>query len=190
MIFERKIKVIIIVEGIDRVGKTTLCNKLSKTLNIPIHKYNGIIPYKKMKNKQETDKTLGLIQLIEETKSDIIFDRCFLTDFVYGVLERGYNEKKAYKNMGLVFERLGSYSLIDNVFLVLVRSSNIGKSSKEDGRNLLAYSAMFDEACEIMLADKNLSNNICFTSVEYDGIDDLVNSLNVICEKEENNNGN
>ena len=177
---------IIIVEGIDRVGKTTLCNKLSKTLNIPIHKYNGIVPYGKMKNKQEPNAMLGLSQLVEETKTDIIFDRFHLTDYIYGVLERAYNEKKAYKNMKLIFERLGLYSLVDSVLLILVRPSNIKKSSKEDGRDLQLYSAMFDEAYEAAQADSNLSNSIVFTSVEYNGIDELVNSLNVIYGREKN----
>ena len=50
---------IIIVEGIDRVGKTTLCEKLNKELKIPIYKHkNNQFYYNLMDNKNETDKML------------------------------------------------------------------------------------------------------------------------------------
>ena len=117
---------IIIVEGIDRVGKTTLCNRLSEELNIPIHKYKGIIKYDKMKNKEETDKTLGLIQLLKETGSSIIFDRSYMSDYVYGVLQRNYKTSKANKNFELVNNALYDCNNSGNkVFVIIVNPVNL-----------------------------------------------------------------
>lgn len=134
---------IIIVEGIDRVGKSTLCKMLSDELNIPLHKYNGIVNYKDMKNIEETDKILSAINIIDETKSSIIFDRLNLTDYVYGVLERNYGIVAASRGLFLIDKKLSS---LDDVFLILVEPVNVEKSSKEHGKDLTAHKKMFDEA--------------------------------------------
>ena len=131
---------IIIVEGIDRVGKTTLCNKLSEEFGITIHKYKGIIKYNDMNNSEETDKTLGLIQLIKETNSDIIFDRTYFSDFVYGVLERNYDIDKAKHNFDMIDVVL---SEMEDVFLIYVLPTDIDSSSQQHGRDLLEYNDEF-----------------------------------------------
>lgn len=131
---------IIIVEGIDRVGKTTLCNKLSQKFNIPIHKYKGLIKYNKMDNTEETDKTLGLIQLLKETGSSIIFDRTYFSDFIYGMLERNYNIDIAVDNFRIVDDAI---SELDDVFLIQVLPVDVNKSSNEHGKNLAIYNNEF-----------------------------------------------
>ena len=42
------LEMIIIVEGIDRVGKTTLCHKLSDITGYQIYKYHGDVSYDKI----------------------------------------------------------------------------------------------------------------------------------------------
>ena len=86
---------LIIVEGIDRVGKTTLCNMLKDKLGFKIYKHkNNNFNYSKMDNDNETDKMLQLLDLYEQIGSDvnIVFDRFHWSDFVYGKIERNYNE--------------------------------------------------------------------------------------------------
>ena len=133
---------IIIVEGIDRVGKTTLCNRLSNEFNIPVHKYKGIVDYKNMKNIEETDKMLMAIQLLQETNSNIILDRFSFSDYVYGLIERDYATIPASKNLFLVDEAL---SKIDDVFLILVEPTDIERSSLEHGSDLSMHKKMFDD---------------------------------------------
>lgn len=133
---------IIIVEGIDRVGKTTLCNKLSGEFGIPIHKYKGIISYDKMSNAEETDKTLGLIQLLQETNADIIFDRSYLTDYVYGIIERKYDKLPALAHFYMIDEVLEN---MKDVFLIYVLPVDIKKSNYEHGKDLQKYDDMFYE---------------------------------------------
>lgn len=131
---------IIIVEGIDRVGKTTLCNMLNEEFNIPIHKYRGLIKYNKMDNTEETDKTLGLIQLLKETKSSIIFDRTYFSDFVYGMFERNYNIDIAVDNFRIVDDAIAE---LDDVFLIYVLPTDVNKSSDEHGKDLKMYDDEF-----------------------------------------------
>ena len=165
---------IIIVEGISRVGKTTLCNKLSKKLNIPIHKYKGIVPYDKMNNDEETDKTLGLIQLIKETNADIIFDRSYISDYVYGILQRDYDIANAFKNFKLVNDALYNYSLQGKVYIILVKSTDIKKSSLEHGKDLQEHEYLFCDAYNLI--DENLVKKIC---CDYNTIDVVVNIINL-----------
>jgi thymidylate kinase len=131
---------IIIVEGIDRVGKTTLCNMLNEEFDIPIHKYKGLIKYNKMDNTEETDKTLGLVQLLKETNSDIIFDRTFFSDYVYGLFERNYDVDVAIYNFKLIDKVL---SEMDDVFLIYVIPVDVQKSSNEHGKDLYEYNEEF-----------------------------------------------
>lgn len=131
---------IIIVEGIDRVGKSTLCKMIEKELKISVHKYNGIVPYNKMKNIEETDKILNSLQLVEELKGNIIFDRLYFTDYVYGILERNYDVIEASKN----FEKIDSkISNINDVFLIYVLPIDIEKSSIEHGKSLEKHNKLF-----------------------------------------------
>lgn len=131
---------IIIVEGIDRVGKTTLCDKLSEEFGIPIHKYKGLIKYNKMNNTEESDKTLGLIQLLKETNSSIIFDRTYFTDFVYGTIERNYDLDIAIDNFNIIDNTI---SKLSNVFLIHILPTDIEESSRQHGKDLTRYSKEF-----------------------------------------------
>ena len=163
---------IIIIEGVDRVGKTTLCNKLSRKFNIPIHKYKGIISYDNMHNDEETDKTLGLIQLIKETNANIIFDRSYISDYVYGILQRGYDIANAFKNFKLVNDALYNYSLQGKVYIILVKSTDIKKSSLEHGKDLQEHEYLFCDAYNLI--DENLVNKIC---CDYNTIDAVLNII-------------
>ena len=133
---------IVVVEGIDRVGKTTLCNKLKNEFNIPIHKYNGIINYSEMNNREETDKMLMTVQILQETNSDIILDRFNFSDYVYGITERDYGFVAASRWLTIIDEKLSS---LEDVFLILVEPTNLERSSKEHGKDLSLHKKLFDD---------------------------------------------
>lgn len=133
---------IIIVEGIDRVGKTTLCNKISEELNVPIYKHIGDFSYHRMDNDNETDKMLQIIEVCRLTDSSIIFDRFHLTDFVYGEIERNYNIDKATQNFKEIDDML---SKMEDVFLIEVLPTDIKRSSKEHGKDLSIYNDEFKQ---------------------------------------------
>jgi thymidylate kinase len=132
---------IIVVEGIDRVGKTTLCNCLSEKYKIKI--YHNDVNYMKlseMDNKNETDKTLKLISLCEQLGQDIIFDRLHWSDYVYGVTERGYDTKEAIKNKDIIDKKLNEIKSV----LIFVKPTDIEWSSKQHGKDLSGYEARFE----------------------------------------------
>lgn len=55
---------LIIVEGIDRVGKTTLCEMLSKSFGIKIFKHDSkLFKLDKMDNDNETDKAIKIYEI-------------------------------------------------------------------------------------------------------------------------------
>lgn len=130
---------IIIVEGIDRVGKTTLCKKLSKKLEIPIHKPKEIVQRGYLNNKYETDKIINLARAIDEVDGSIIFDRLYLSDYVYGIMERDYYKSEADWNFNLIEHELNKY----DTHLILVHPTNIEESSFEHGSNLAEHYSLF-----------------------------------------------
>lgn len=129
---------IIIVEGIDRVGKTTLCKKLNEQTNIPIYKHKRQ-NYSEMKNDIETDIMLQLIDIYKLLGGSIIFDRFHWSDFTYGVLKRDYSVAAAYENC----EKIESY-LKDDAILIYVMPIDIERSSDEHGSNLIQYDSMMN----------------------------------------------
>ena len=129
---------IIIVEGIDRVGKTTLCKKLSLQTNIPIYKHKRS-NYSEMKNDVETDIMLQLIDLYKLLGGHIIFDRFHWSDFVYGILERNYSVAKAYDNANKIESELRQ-----NAIIIYVKPIDINRSSNEHGSDLTQYNALMD----------------------------------------------
>ena len=134
---------IIIVEGVDRVGKTTLCNALSNETSIPIYKHHNIVMnYSDMDNSNETDKMLQLIDVCNITHSSIIFDRFHFSDYVYGTLERGYDTISSIENLKLIDNVLRR----SNALLILMRPTDIKKSSEEHGKDLTLYFKLMQNA--------------------------------------------
>lgn len=124
---------IYVVDGIDRVGKTTLCEMLSKRANTKVFKHDCLyFPYEKMDNDNETDKMLQLVEFATLTGSSVIFDRFHLSDFAYGICNRGYDSVKAMENFMLVDRKLAEVGAV----LIVVRPENLEKSSEEHGSDL------------------------------------------------------
>ena len=121
---------IIIVEGVDRVGKTTLCEKLEDELGYKRFR-DDFRYYGNYKQKSiNTEKINTLMNLIEGGFIDnIILDRFHLTEYVYGDIERGYENK----DMLDIDTRL---SKLDNVLLVYISPTDVEKSSEQHGKDL------------------------------------------------------
>ena len=101
---------IIIFEGHDKVGKTTIAEALSRQQQIPIFKLQRdkkwFDPYVVSKYGDEM-----LLQFLEQTKYSIILDRCFPSQYAYSkVHDRAFDE-------GLLFEYDKRYSNL-NTFII------------------------------------------------------------------------
>lgn len=158
---------IIIVEGIDRVGKTTFCNMLKDQL--------GIKTYKKDREHSNGDKTLSsaisnygnAMGHVGFWSSDICKDLTFTvdrfhwTEKVYNMLLRGVPSNM----MDVVDKRLAK---MPNVLMVLVKPTNIEWSSKKHGTNLEAYDAMFNSLYDEYKGHKMTTNfNHLQEAVDY-----------------------
>lgn len=76
---EQKKTVFIILEGIDKSGKSTLARYLSKELNIPIYKFS----------QPKEDPYNEYYQFLIKTNKSHILDRFYLGELVYGPVFRG-----------------------------------------------------------------------------------------------------
>ena len=141
----------IIVEGIDRVGKTTLCNYLSLAHDMPIYRHVGERDLSKITNVTETEKVLQISEICRLTNAFVIFDR-FYSDYVYGRVERGYDIYEADRNFKLIDDFIAN-NLSDTI-LVLVSPTDIKWSSQEHGSDLNKHNALFN-----YLYEKSTINN-------------------------------
>lgn len=74
----------IILEGIDKTGKTTLANYLSKELGFPIIKFS--------EPKKGEDPYYEYCKFLANTDLNCILDRYYLSELVYGRIKRGKSE--------------------------------------------------------------------------------------------------
>ena len=134
---------IIVVEGIDRVGKTTLCDMIEE-------RYRNVLDFMRFRDDTRyahshgdrlvnTEKINTLQNLMEAGFVDnIILDRYHITEFVYGGVERNY------KNIDMfdIDERL---SKMGAVILIYVVPTDVEKSSREHGVNLSRHLAWYND---------------------------------------------
>lgn len=136
---------IIIVEGIDRVGKTTLINRIVEECGFK--KFDFIEKYKK-DHKLENDFTeivetekmymmLSGLMLLSKMNANIIVDRFHLSEFVYGKINRNYENIECIK-IDKILANMG-------VLLIYMRPTNLDKSSMEHGNDLGEHLALFNE---------------------------------------------
>ena len=129
----------IIVEGIDRVGKTTLCNKL-KNEGFKVFKHDSNkFKLSSMDNDNETDKIIKMHELCKMFNEDIVLDRGYWSDTVYGILERNYDAKKALDNFELVEECIN-----DDTIILYVSPTDVKWSSERHGKDLKNHNLLFE----------------------------------------------
>lgn len=172
---------IIIIEGIDRVGKTTLANKLSKELNIPVFKKNRMCG-----NESKDEEAVafnygnaaGLLDMWNWSKfnADIIVDRFHWTESVYGQVDRGQLTSKFC--MEIIEE--GMLLRKERYLMIYMRPTSIERSSEEHGKDLSEHLKRFDE-----LATNTQLNLIVG---DYNQIDEIVKMVKekVKCQDQEN----
>lgn len=160
---------IIIVDGIDRVGKSTLCQMLKEDFNFPIIKYDSkIIKVNERTNDYESDKTLLTLELCNSFDVSVIFDRLYFSDFVYGIIQREYDYKKAKYNFELIEKYINDTK--NNVFLIIVVSTDIKRSSIEHGKNLSKHEQMFIK----LFSDSTIKNKmIC----NYNNLEETISFI-------------
>lgn len=190
---------VIIVEGIDRVGKTTLCDMIE-------HKYRESVP-NLMRFRDDTRYVLNYMNMQVNTEkintlqnllevgiiSNIILDRYHITEFVYGGIERAYRNLDMYD----IDRRLANlakpdtpqegeegYDEIDSgmtftgkvwneVILIYVMPVDIKLSSKEHGYNLERHLKWYDDFYD----NTEIKNKI---KVDYKTLEDALDFIDEV----------
>lgn len=151
---------IIIVEGVDRVGKSTLCNMLSK------HGYklldakiciNETQVSPEVYNMLQNERTIAQAQVLAllDKSEKIVIDRFHLSQIVYGLFERNQDNTVSMKSVEDMLKH--------NSILVYVEPINIECSSLEHGKDLSQHAAYFDALYESSVLTKRKTN---YTSLD------------------------
>lgn len=144
---------IIIVEGISRVGKTTLCNKINKLYNIPIYKHNkNIIQYSDMNDRNEVEKMMVMLDVYRTIPSNIIFDRFHFSNAVYGILLRNYDINESINNIKIIEKYIKSIN--SRCILIKVSPTDIKESSRQYGKDLTQFENYFQKLYNISILEK------------------------------------
>lgn len=157
---------IVIVEGIDRVGKSTFCRILQgrgyKLLDSKIHTYQSNVSAEIYDRLQE-ERTVAQAQLLSllDKSEKIVIDRFHLSQAVYGLYERG---RTTWSHMQLLEEFISHNSI-----LVYIRPTNIDKSSIQHGKDLSKHAEYFDT-----LYDMSSLNKVTGT---YETLDSLLTQV-------------
>lgn len=153
---------IVIVEGIDRVGKSTLVNKL---VDIGFNKIDAKLTYDGCDNRVaqivHSNRMLAQIELLKYVHEDIVIDRFHLSQIVYGILERNEFDE----NMLDIDKRLSEL----DAYIVFVEPTDIVSSSEQHGKRLHAHQSLFD-FCKYI-------TKIPVLQADYDSLDSIVDMI-------------
>lgn len=142
---------IVIVEGIDRVGKSTFCKMLQdkgyKLLDSKIHTDQFDVGAEVYDRLQE-ERTVAQAQLLSllDKSEKIVIDRFHLSQAVYGLYERN---RCTWPHMQLLEE-----FLCKNAILVYIKPTDILQSSARHGKNLTEHATYFDMLYDISSLQK------------------------------------
>jgi dCMP deaminase len=117
---------IILVEGADYTGKSTLCAQLSQRLNMPVFK-PGESPLLGQEVAQSQAQDSIMMDLIEQVPMDLILDRFFPSEFAYGLAYDRVFDKELIKefDMRMLF--------LDVVPVMLLHGKDIPFERDQDG---------------------------------------------------------
>ena len=144
---------IIIVEGIDRVGKTTLVNKLTKECNIKpfIDSYlsfeyidlEGFVAYVDgcrdniIANTEKINSLINFFEQFSDKIGNVLLDRFHVSEYVYGLCDRKYISREVFD---MFDERLSKL----NTLIVYVEPKDLDWSSEQHGSSLKKHNGAFN----------------------------------------------
>ena len=155
---------IVVVEGIDRVGKTTLANKLRNSgfvyLKDEFVLYKSFIKEFKDYSVGKCDSFVALLKQLNESGKNVVVDRLHLTELAYGNIKRnGEVNEQACLALDMILANMGAY-------LCYVKPSNIELSNELAGCN----QEKLHEAFEFYYKLSSMRKIVC----DYENVDNAV----------------
>lgn len=142
---------IIIVEGVDRVGKSIFCRDLSKVTGYALFEDNFLYSVTKKSASEKIITSLNLFKSLLDVNQGVVVNKFHLTELVYGYKDRGYD------NSSFIFSIDSELSSLDS-YLIFIKSEDIKKSSQESGKDLDEYEKMLGGAYLRSKMKKNITN--------------------------------
>lgn len=185
---------VIIVEGIDRVGKTTLCEMIEERYrdSIDFRRFRDDTRYihNHLNREVNTEKINTLQNLLEAGLIDnVILDRYHITEFVYGAIERSYKNVDMY-DIDKRLAELDKKDTVDedeidpgmsfdghehnDVVLIYVVPVDIKMSSTEHGYNLERHLKWYNDFYDNTLIKNKIKVDYESLGLALDFIDDLL----------------
>lgn len=125
---------VIIIEGVDRVGKTTLALKLKEKLNCEIYHDKAKKNHDVFNSEEVDSKFRNHIRNIKSSKESIIYDRFHLSELVYDSM-RGQKFN--------LYNKVDRELNYEQAILILVISEDINESSRQHGSFLGQHELAF-----------------------------------------------
>ncbi len=150
---------IVIVEGIDRVGKTTLCNMLvDEGFKYFKDVYFDGVPITRKIASEKLRTTLEFLKLFKD--ENIVVDRFHITEFVYGALERNYTSSE----VEFIDKEL---ALLDAVLILVnpINAEDLDRASRLHGKDLTIHNSIFNTFYKVSSIKRK---HICdFNSLDF-----------------------
>lgn len=130
---------VIIIEGIDRVGKTTLANLIKRKFDAKVFKDKMLVADDMKDRTIITEKIATTVNMLKLWPADkmLVIDRFHLSEVVYGILDREYVNNDMRKIDDMLSE-------IKDIQLILVEPTDIEWSSNQHGSDLENHKKLFD----------------------------------------------
>lgn len=146
---------VVIVEGIDRVGKTTLVDRLKSEFGFESIKQNrigGNSPCGEVNSLMNVGRSIGTADILcsDIVDKNVVFDRFHWTDAVYGKLER--HDFVPYMYVPVIEAIMKNKK--EKFLIVKVDPTDISWSSKQHGKSLTDHQELFCKLYEECTLDK------------------------------------
>lgn len=178
---------VIIIEGLDRTGKTTLANELSKRFNIPIYKKDReefdvfTVKDDELVNLGDSIATIKLFNSELFKGRHVILDRFHWSEYVFNTVDRGGYLGREY--LRYVCDEMNNNP--SNYIVIHMHPTNIIDSAKEDGRGIERFVDYYKYFCIAQcFCEKNYSDLAVYNSC-YSGIDTTCNMVGDLIKMEE-----
>lgn len=180
---------VIIIEGLDRTGKTTLANELSKRFNIPIYKKDR----EKCGDSFVDDELINLGDSIATVKlfnselfkgRHVILDRFHWSEYVFNMVDRRAHLQERY--LELVCEEMNNNP--SNYIVIHMHPTNLLRCVNDDecGRSIDRFAEYYKYFCIAQSFCEEKFKDLMVYNSCYSGIDKTCNLIGDLIKKEEN----
>ena len=180
---------VIIIEGLDRTGKTTLANELSKRFNIPIYKKDReellgkTFADDELINLGDSIATIKLFNSELFKGRHVILDRFHWSEYVFNMVDRGGHLEEKY--LDFVHEEMNKNP--SNYIVIHMHPINLLRcaAEDEDGRGIDRFAEYYKHFCLAQFFCEEKFKDLMVYNSCYSGIDKTCDMIGDLIKMEE-----